>query len=89
MSSPWRSTGSKAKARLEIRVKENQIRVDRKENPNKREKKKENQRIAMTKAVILEKGSQHRIQGKEKEKVNESAMCAANLAIWPRTVGAV
>jgi hypothetical protein len=77
----------KARAKAMARAKGSPIRAIRRENPSKRAKTKANQRTTMTKAANLEKGSQSKIQGKERDKVIEFAMFVESLATWPKTGG--
>jgi hypothetical protein len=90
MLSLWRWTGFKARARAMTKGKQSPIRATKREKiETERPRTKASLRETMTKAVNLEKGSQSKIQGKEKEKVIEFAMFAENLAIWPRIAGAL
>ena len=77
----------KARAKAMARAKGSPIRAIRRDNPSKRAKTKANQRTTMTKAANLEKGSQSKIQGKERDKVIEFAMFVESLATWPKTGG--
>ena len=88
IQSLWRLIESRARARATMtKEKASPTRAIRRENRSRRAKRKENQRTT-TKVVNQEKESQFRIQGKEKERVIESAMFAESLATWPKIAGA-
>lgn len=87
--SPWRWTGFKARASTITKANESPTRATRKGSQSRKARIKANQRATMTKAVNLEKESQSKIQGKERDKVIELAMFAEKQATWPKIVGAL